>query len=235
MTELLNTLAEGIQKTMWLAPLLALVAGIITSFTPCSLSSVPMVIAYIGGSADNDSKKAFRLSMVMASGLAITFLVFGSLASVIGHFMHHLGFVWYALLGIVMMIMALQIWGVIHLIPEHHDHCDTPKMQRKGYLGAFLAGMVSGAMASHCSTPVMIALLAMAAHSEHTLWGIFLLAAFALGHSILLVIAGTSYGIVEKWIYNNKYKRISKILRILMGVVILLMGASMLYLAFLHR
>ena len=51
MTQWLNTLANLIQQYIWLAPVLALVGGLVTSFTPCSLSSVPMVIAYIGGSA----------------------------------------------------------------------------------------------------------------------------------------------------------------------------------------
>ena len=83
MTQWLNTLANLIQQYIWLAPVLALVGGLVTSFTPCSLSSVPMVIAYIGGSAKNDTKKAFRLSLTMAGGLALTFLVFGSLASVL--------------------------------------------------------------------------------------------------------------------------------------------------------
>ena len=78
MTQWLNTLANLIQQYIWLAPVLALVGGLVTSFTPCSLSSVPMVIAYIGGSAKNDTKKAFRLSLTMAGGLALTFLVFGS-------------------------------------------------------------------------------------------------------------------------------------------------------------
>ena len=83
MTHCLNTLANLIQQYIWLAPVLALLGGLVTSFTPCSLSSVPMVIAYIGGSAKNDTKKAFRLSLTMAGGLALTFLIFGSLASLV--------------------------------------------------------------------------------------------------------------------------------------------------------
>ena len=74
--DILNSLAELIQRYLWVAPVLSLAAGIVTSFTPCSLSSVPMVIAYIGGSAKKDTKKAFRLSLTMAAGLALTFLVF---------------------------------------------------------------------------------------------------------------------------------------------------------------
>lgn len=60
-----------------------------------------MVIAYIGGSAKNDTKKAFRLSLTMAGGLALTFLVFGSLASVLGHYLHEFGAWWYGILGVV--------------------------------------------------------------------------------------------------------------------------------------
>ena len=74
MTQWLSVLAEMIEKYVWFAPILALVAGIITSLTPCSLSSVPMVIAYIGGSAKKDTKKAFRLSVVMATGLGLSLI-----------------------------------------------------------------------------------------------------------------------------------------------------------------
>ena len=123
MTHCLNTLANLIQQYIWLAPVLALLGGLVTSFTPCSLSSVPMVIAYIGGSAKNDTKKAFRLSLTMAGGLALTFLIFGSLASVLGHYLHEIGAWWYGILGTIMVLMALQIWGVIRILPNHpHDH-----------------------------------------------------------------------------------------------------------------
>ena len=42
-------IAETIRNNMWLAPLLALLAGVLTSITPCSLSSVPLIIGYVGG------------------------------------------------------------------------------------------------------------------------------------------------------------------------------------------
>ena len=45
----LNTLGTLISESVWLAPLLALLAGVLTSFTPCSLSSIPLVIGYVGG------------------------------------------------------------------------------------------------------------------------------------------------------------------------------------------
>ena len=95
MTEILNALAQLIQKSVWIAPLLCLAAGVITSFTPCSLSSVPVVIAYVGGAAGGNQKKAFRLSLTMALGMALTFGVFGTLASVLGHLLHGIGMWWH--------------------------------------------------------------------------------------------------------------------------------------------
>lgn len=56
---LLSQIAEVIGNNMWLAPLLALIAGVLTSFTPCSLSNIPLVVGYVGGIGEKDTKKAF--------------------------------------------------------------------------------------------------------------------------------------------------------------------------------
>ena len=231
MNEWLNSLAELITQYAWIAPVLSLAAGILTSFTPCSLSSVPMVIAYIGGTSGSNTKKAFRLSLTMAAGMALTFGAMGSVASVIGHFMHEAGTWWFTILGIIMVLMALQTWDVITIIPHAHH---MQKITRKGYAGAFLAGILSGLFASHCATPVMIALLAIAAQSGNTLWGIFLIAIYAIGHSILLVLAGTSYSLVESWMNNPRYEKISRWMRNGLGLIILLIGLGMIYMALGH-
>ncbi|NBI18412.1 hypothetical protein D1841_12840 [Neglecta sp. X4] len=75
----LNTLGTLISESVWLAPLLAVLAGVLTSFTPCSLSSIPLVIGYVGGTG-TEPKKAFHLSLVFAAGSAITFTILGTLA-----------------------------------------------------------------------------------------------------------------------------------------------------------
>ena len=82
--ELLSTL---IVTNKWFAPILALFAGILTSDTPCALSSVPLVIGYVGGTGENDTRKAFRLSLTLAIGMAITFTTLGAIASLLGRLM----------------------------------------------------------------------------------------------------------------------------------------------------
>ena len=64
----LSQIAEVIGNNMWLAPLLALLAGVLTSITPCSLSSVPLIIGYVGGVGERNTKKAFAYSAVFSDG-----------------------------------------------------------------------------------------------------------------------------------------------------------------------
>lgn len=60
----LEGIGSAIQNSFWAAPLLALAAGVLTSFTPCCLSSIPLVIGYVGY-MEADQGKAFRLSLVL--------------------------------------------------------------------------------------------------------------------------------------------------------------------------
>lgn len=62
MTSLLQNISQLMLNNFWIAPLLALLAGVLTSFTPCSLSSIPLVIGYVGGAGAQDTKMALRLS-----------------------------------------------------------------------------------------------------------------------------------------------------------------------------
>ena len=84
MNDTINNLAQLIGSNLWLAPALALLAGLLTSFTPCSLSTIPLVLGCVGGLDTHEPKKAFRLSLVFALGSMLTFTALGVLASLIG-------------------------------------------------------------------------------------------------------------------------------------------------------
>jgi len=225
----LENLTVLIGKNMWLAPLLALLAGVLTSFTPCALSSVPLVIGYVGGSSNNDNRKAFRLSLVFALGMAVTFTALGVIASLTGKLIGRAASWWYIVLGILMVLMALQTWEVYNFIPSTFL---ASKSTKKGYIGALIAGILGGVFSSPCSTPVLIVLLALVAGQGNILWGILLLLLYSIGHSVLVLAAGTSMGFVKKLTASEKYGKASKVLKIVMGCLILLIAFYMFYLGF---
>ena len=84
MTAALEKLAGMIAESGWLAPLLALAAGMLTSFTPCSLSGIPLVIGYVGGVGKNEPQKSFWLSVTFAAGSAVSFTILGVAAALAG-------------------------------------------------------------------------------------------------------------------------------------------------------
>lgn len=224
--EMISTL---IAESFWLAPLLALLAGILTSVTPCALSSVPLVIGYVGGSGNNDPKKAFMLSLTFALGMAAAFTALGTAASLLGKLMGTSSKWWYIALGILMLMMALQTWEIYNFIPSTYL---ISKNTKKGYVGAFIAGILGGVFSSPCATPVLIVLLGIVAKSGNVVWGILLLLLYSIGHSVLVLIAGTSVGFVKKVTSSGRYGLFSKILKLLLGGTIMLIAFYMFYLGF---
>ncbi|MDD2503693.1 MAG: cytochrome c biogenesis protein CcdA [Clostridia bacterium] len=227
MTEILENLSKLITGNAWLAPVVALLAGIITSFTPCSLSSIPLVIGYVGGTGQREIKRAFWLSVTFAAGAAVTFTALGVIASIAGNLIGTSASGWYIILGIIMMLMALQTWEIYEIIPSSYL---LSKNTKTGFVGAFIAGILGGVFSSPCSTPVLIALLAIVAGKGSILWGTLLLLFYSIGHGILAVIAGTSMGFVQKLSSSDKYGKTSAILKNTMGFLILIIGFYMFYL-----
>jgi cytochrome c-type biogenesis protein len=225
----LDTLSKLISDSFYLAPFIALMAGVLTSVTPCALSSVPLVIGYVGGTGNNDTKRAFKLSLVFALGMAGTFTILGTIASTLGKLMGTSSSWWYIVLGILMVLMALQMWEVYNFIPSTYI---KNKKMKKGYIGAFIAGMLGGLFSSPCATPVLVVLLSIVAKEGNIARGLLLLLLYSIGHSVLVIVAGTSMAFVTKLTTNNKYGIFSMVLKYFMGLAILLIGFYMFYLGF---
>lgn len=225
----LETIKNIITSNLWLAPVFAFLAGVLTSFTPCSLSSVPLVIGFVGGYAGNNTKRAFRYSLVFCIGMTITFTILGVLASIFGRIMQNAGSWWYIILGILMVLMALQMWGIINVIPAQTA---ISKQNKKGYTGAVLAGILGGFFASPCATPVLVVLLAIVAERGNIILGIILLLLYSAGHSVLLLVAGTSIGFVKQISSSHKFEKYSKTFNIIMGTIIILFAFYLFYTGF---
>ncbi|WP_075680346.1 cytochrome c biogenesis CcdA family protein [Roseburia sp. 831b] len=225
----LNQIAQSIQSNMWIAPLLALLAGVLTSFTPCALSNIPLIIGYVGGVGEKNTKKAFRYSVIFALGTAVTFITLGLIATSAGKLMGNSSQIWYLVLGVLMVLMALQTWEIFQIIPSINL---LSKSKAKGIIGAFIAGVLGGVFSSPCSTPVLIALLAIVAGKGNLIWGILLMFLYSIGHSALVIVAGTSISFVKKISSNEKYNKVGIALKIVMGTTILLIGLYMFWLAF---
>ena len=224
----LTSLGTLIGENSWLAPVLALLAGVLTSFTPCSLSSIPLVIGYVGG-GNSKPAQAFKMSLIFAAGSAVTFTLLGTIASLAGRLIrcNRRMVVW--TFGCADGIDGIADLGTVQLHPSTYL---VSKNKRRGYLGALLAGILGGIFSSPCATPVLVVLLAIVAGKGSVAWGVLLLFLYAVGHGALTVFAGTSMGLVRKIAGDSRYGAFSNWFKWIMGGLILLIGFYMFYLAF---
>lgn len=225
----LQTLSEILSQNLWIGLLISLAAGLLTSFTPCSLSSIPLVIGYVGGYTDN-KRRAFFYSLLFCIGMAITFTAIGIVAALVGRLFLGIQMYWYIILGILMFIMALQTWGVIHIFPQK---CGvTPKSKMKGALGAFIMGIVGAVFASPCSTPVLIAISAVISTGQSIVMGILMLLLYAIGNGVLIILAGTFVGFANELTNSKKFEKASQVIKIIMGITLMALAAFLFYEAF---
>jgi cytochrome c biogenesis protein CcdA len=162
--------------------------------------------------------------------MALTFTALGALASLLGKLLSFgTNPWWYLILGILMILMALQTWGIITLIPPTYAQSLN---SRRGYLGSFVTGILGGLFSSPCATPVLIALLALVARSGNPVWGIVLLLLYSVGHSVLVILAGTFMGFTGKITRSGRYGLFASAVNILLGAGILIAGLYLVYLGF---
>ena len=225
MEELLEKVSAALGGSLWLAPILAFVGGVLTSLMPCSLSTVPLVIGCVGG-AETKGRRAFALSMLFALGSTITFVTLGIAASVAGLLLEKAEVWMHLILAVLLILMALQMWGVIELIPSAALSAGS---RLRGVWGAFVAGLLAGVFSAHCAAPMIVALLAVVADKGRPVFGALLLLCFSIGHAILSVVAGTSVGLVQRITESPKYEKIGKIIKIVLGAVIMLVALYLLW------
>lgn len=144
---LLSSIGENLKTFSILAPILAFLGGILTSISPCSLASVPLVVGYMTGTNENNTKRAFKISLVFSLGMAITYTALGVAAALLSKIFSQSGKWWDIFLGLLMVLMALQTWEIINLVPSR---ILSNKGGRTGYIGALIVGMMAGLFASPC-------------------------------------------------------------------------------------
>ncbi|ABK97787.1 cytochrome c biogenesis CcdA family protein [Pelobacter propionicus] len=224
------TFIGNIEQIIAAYPLLALgavfLAGVISSASPCVLSTIPLVVGFVGGYSDGDRWKAFRYSLMFIIGLSLTFTAFGAAAGVLGTIFGVVGGWWYGVAGAVALVMGGQLMGLYTIRqPVKPDF----KPKKGGMYGAFILGLFFGLVSSPCATPVMVVLLTVVAGKGQVLYGITLMFSYAVGHCMLMLAAGTFTGFVEAFFKTRGVLNASAWSRKASGIIISLAGAWLIW------
>lgn len=228
--DILNNLNVILNQNILLGMLIALLAGLVSSFSPCTLSTLPLIIGYVGTECnDCSNKKRWLYSIFFSIGIVITFTIIGVFSVILGDKLKLFGNIWYYILAIILIYVTLQLFGVISHTEK--NHCHKPVLKRS-FLGAFFLGILGGIFDSPCSTPALAVILTYTSSQGNILLGAILMIIYSLGHCILIVIAGVSLEAVNKLAISKRYMKIGRILKIIFGLVTLVMALYLLYVAF---
>ena len=216
---------DYIHTNPWLALVAVFVGGFLTASNPCVLAMIPLMMSFIAGRRDEKGGvlRAFMFSLAFVVGLSITFTVFGMIAALAGKMYGDVSGAWNWVVAVVCVVMGLHLMDVLHVpIPSLGGMMPT---KTRGLLGALLLGLLFGIVSAPCAAPILVVLLTYLAGSDSSVaWGGTLLLVYALGHSFLILIAGTSMGAARQLIENKRATRILEFLRRGAGIAIILVG-----------
>ena len=176
------------------------VVGIGLAFTPCVFPMFPILSSLIAGQKNLSTSKAFSLSFVYVQGMAITYAILGLVVAYFGG--HIQGYLQhpYVLISfsLLFVLLALSMFGFYEIrLPQGvMERLTKVSNNQKGgnYAGVFFMGVLSGLIASPCTTaPLSAALLYVAQSGDFVIGGLTLYA-LSLGMGIPLLLLGTSGG-----------------------------------------
>jgi cytochrome c-type biogenesis protein len=221
---------EYLHTNVWLAMVAVFVGGILTASNPCVLAMIPLMMSFVAGRREEKPGvlRAFLCSLVFVAGLGITFTVLGMVAALAGRMYGEVSSAWNWIVAAVCVVMGLHLAEVTTLpIPSLGGRLQ-PKT--RGLLGALVLGLVFGVVSAPCAAPILVVLLTYLAGSGASVpYGGLLLLVYALGHSVLILLAGTSMGAARQLIENRKATRALELLRRAAGATVVLVGVYFAY------
>ncbi len=198
-------------------------AGSITAIAPCSLISVPLLVGTsVALNKDLEGKKkviyTYAFASLFALGVMISFSILGFIVAKFGGFFS-IAPIWaYILAGLLSILIGLYAWGVFGQVNKSSIMTHLIKYR---LFGGFLIGIIFGLVSTPCASAPLVAIISVAANSGY-IYAYGLILTFALGHSMLLLIAGVSVGFTQSITSSKVVSHISNYIN--KGFALMLIG-----------
>jgi cytochrome c-type biogenesis protein len=176
----------------------ALVAGLLSFFSPCVLPLVPSFLIYIGGTAihhysDLSQKKDRKTILLHAIACGLLLIVMGlNMAN----------------------LLKIPLLNREKIIPTHQKHV--------GLLGSFVVGVTFSLGWTPCIGPVLASILLISATGNSLLTGFHLLGLYSLGLAIPFFVAAL---LVSRLMdFMQRFGHIVRYTSIVLGILLVVLG-----------
>jgi cytochrome c-type biogenesis protein len=217
------------------APLIALAAamawGVLSIIlSPCHLASIPLIVGYISKQGKVTVRRAFWTSTLFAVGILITIAAIGAITAAAGRMLGDVGRYGNYFVALIFFIVGLHLLGVI---PIPWSGPGQVGMKRKGLLAAFVLGLLFGIALGPCTFAYMAPMLGVTFKLAKStpLYGMSLLLAYGVGHCAVIIAAGTSTELVQRFLNWNEQSKGVAVVKIICGILVILGGVWLIYTA----
>ncbi len=220
-----DTLINIINAHGLLAILASFLVGAISSLAPCSILTLPLLIGSIVKLSDGMKKKekvkfTYLFSILFVIGLVISFSILAFIVAKFGGLLSIAPAWVYIMASIVTILVGLYGLGIF---PSVSKDGIVQKLIKFKLFGALLIGGVFGLVSTPCASAPLATIIAVASESNYA-YSYIMIIAFAIGHGLLLLLAGVSMGFTEKIIKNKKLGILSSILNKGFSIVLFLIA-----------
>lgn len=231
MQGLFTTLTHAVEGTPAVALGTALVWGILSVLlSPCHLASIPLIVGFIDKQGQMSTRRAFGISTLFAVGILITIAAIGAATGAAGRMLGDVGRLGNYFVALIFFGVGLHLLDVI---PLPFSGPGQVGMKRKGLLAAFVLGLVFGIALGPCTFAYMAPMLAVTFRlaSTNLVFGILLLLVYGVGHCSVIIVAGTSTSLVQRYMNWNEQSHATLLVKRICGVLVLLGGLYLIYIA----
>ena len=191
--------STALSGSLLLAIPVALVAGLVSFFSPCVIPLLPGYLSYATGLSGADLAngvagtrrgRMFLGSVLFVLGFSVVFVILGSASGALGTWLTEWQRQLTVFLGILMIVLGLAFAGWLPLLQREWRVHQVPAV---GLGAAPLLGFLFGLGWTPCIGPTLGAILTLSFTESTVARGAFLAGVYALGLGIPFIVAGLAY------------------------------------------
>jgi cytochrome c-type biogenesis protein len=219
MISLFTTISGMLEASLLLALIGSFVWGLLSVLlSPCHLAGIPLIVGFINDQRNGSSRNAIVLSSVFALGILVTIVGIGLVTGLMGKLLGDLGGFGRYFPSVLFLLFGLYLLDLLPLSFGGTSHIG--KVHIRGPLAALLLGLLFGIALGPCSFAFLAPVIGIALQAATTnmAFSIGLFLAYAVGHCLVIILAGSFSELVRQFLKWDERSRVTLWIKRVCGV-----------------